>query len=198
VFFRGKKLPIPVEWRGPHEASRLRKRHFVDTSLKPRYLTRDDQKHRIWGSFSPALTFSASMNKFLPNLVHDPLEDLAATDEAGFDPLLVKGNHPSSGTPRVSLQYFELHRLRESRLSNQPTNRLILNGQISFRPTEQLSVSVSGRWLDQKNDERQVPTGPASTSTSGRPSGGRPVPASTSSVRLIGCTTTRRPRSASR
>lgn len=76
--------------------------------------------------------------------------------EAGFDPTLVNGAYPTPGAPWVSLQYFELHQLRFANLSNRPTDGLSLNGQVNFLPSENLSVNVNAKWLDQKNDETQV------------------------------------------
>lgn len=80
-----------------------------------------------------------------------------ACRDAGTDPKLgANGLYPAPGAPWVSLQYFELYQLRYANLSNQPTQALGLRANASWLPSDNFSVTATGRWLDQSNDETQV------------------------------------------
>ncbi len=52
-------------------------------SLDMELLDPDDQRHHLELVAAHAFTFEADMNRFVHNLPHDPLENLAATDEHG-------------------------------------------------------------------------------------------------------------------
>ena len=80
-----------------------------------------------------------------------------ACREAGTDPKLgSNGLYPTPGAPWLSLQYFELYQLRFANLSNQPTAALGLRANVNWLPSDTFSVTATGRWLDQSNDETQV------------------------------------------
>lgn len=80
-----------------------------------------------------------------------------ACREAGTDPKLgSNGLYPTPGAPWVSLQYFELYQLRFANLSNRPTESMGLRANLNWLPSDKLSVTATGRWLDQSNDETQV------------------------------------------
>ena len=55
----------------------------ADLSVDLELLDPDDQRHHLELVASHAFTFEADMNRFVHNLPHDPLENLAAVDEVG-------------------------------------------------------------------------------------------------------------------
>ncbi len=63
---------------------------------------------------------------------------------------------PGSPGPFFREQYFELYRLRFGDLSNVPSDALALRANATWTPGDATSMTFSGSWRDQENDETSV------------------------------------------